>query len=223
MPERLRPRRLRGDDGFTLVEMITVMIVFSVVLGLVFPAVVLVQRKVSDLDATASSVAEVRIALQNMDRQARSGNVLYSPAAETTTGCTGNAAQNAGTCMRIFTQANGLQKCVQWQVIPDAAGSATSTLRTRSWEQDWVTSPVGAVSGWQVVARGLVTPGSDGTPRYPFVLQGAGTPYQARLLDVRLEATDKRRRAPTVLTSSLSGRNTNYGYDPGVCSPVPPA
>jgi hypothetical protein len=57
---------------------------------------------------------------------------------------------------------------------------------------------------------------------YPFTLQG-GAAYNARLLDVRLEAYDTRRKAGDVIQSSLSGRNTTYGYDSAQCTPVPPA
>jgi prepilin-type N-terminal cleavage/methylation domain-containing protein len=215
---RLRRMR-RSDEGFSLVELLTVMLLFSLVMGVVFPAVILVQRKVNDLEDTASSVGEVRLALQTIDRQARSGNVLYSPAAEATTGCLGDTATNAGTCMRIYTQANGLQRCVQWQVRP--VGDGTAELRSRSWSEDWTTT--GNVSGWNVISRGLEVPSATSPATMPFRLQGADTVYDSRLLDVRLAAIDERRGEPTLIQGSLSGRNTNYGYDPGVCSPVPSA
>lgn len=210
----------RGDAGLTLVELLTTMIIFSLAMAVVFPAVILVQRKVNDLEDTASSVSEVRLALATIDRQARSGNVLYSPAAEATTGCTGDTATNAGSCMRIYTQANGLQRCVQWQVLADGSGRAV--LRSRSWAENWTATP-GSVSGWVVIARDLEVPDAASPATLPFRLQGADTVYDSRLLDVRLAAIDERRGTPTVLEGSLSGRNTNYGYDPGVCSPVPTA
>lgn len=212
-------RRVRGDAGLTLTELLTTMIVFSLAMAVVFPAVILVQRKVNDLEDTASSVGEVRLALATIDRQARSGNVLYSPAAEATTGCSGDTATNSGSCMRIYTQANGLQRCVQWQVLADGSGNAV--LRSRSWAEDWTTT--GVVSDWSVIARDLEVPDAATPATLPFRLQGADTVYDSRLLDVRLAAVDERRGTPTVLQGSLSGRNTNYGYDPGVCSPVPSA
>lgn len=214
-----RLRRTRGDAGLTLTELLTTMIVLSLAMAVVFPAVILVQRKVNDLEDTASSVGEVRLALATIDRQARSGNVLYSPAAEATTGCVGDTATNAGSCMRIYTQANGLQRCVQWQVLADGSGNAV--LRSRSWAEDHITT--GVVSGWSVIARDLEVPDATTPATLPFRLQGADTVYDSRLLDVRLAAVDERRGTPTVLQGSLSGRNTNYGYDPGVCSPVPTA
>lgn len=214
---RLRKPR-RGDLGYTLVEMLAVISVFGLVMALAVPGIVLVQRKTADLQITANSVSELRIAIQTMDRQSRSGNVLYSPSDEPalTAGCQA-VGTNAGTCMRIYTQSNGDQRCVQWQVIPNPADTTTSVLRSRSWAQNWVAT--GNYSGWSVVARGLGRPAS----KAPFTLQGADTVYDSRLLDVHLEAIDTRRGQPNVISSSLSGRNTNYGYDPGVCTPVPPA
>ncbi len=215
----LRTARPRGDAGFTLTELLTTMIVLGIAMAMVFPAVILVQRKVNDLEDTASSVGEVRLALATIDRQARSGNVLYSPAGETTTGCLGSTATNSGSCMRIYTQANGEQRCVQWQVLAD--GTGTAELRSRSWSQNWTTT--GNVSDWSVIARDLEVPTAATPATLPFRLQGADTVYDSRLLDVRLAAVDERRGTPTVIEGSLSGRNTNYGYDPGVCLPVPAA
>lgn len=216
-----RPRRpgtrVRGSDvGLTLVELLTAMLVFSLAMAVVFPAVILVQRKVNDLEVTSTSVGSLRVALQTIDRQARSGNVLYSPAAETVPGdCVGDITLNAGTCMRIFTQSNGQRQCVQWQVLD--VGDGTADLRTRSWEQG---APALATA-WSSIARGLEVPEATDPASLPFRLQGAGTAYDSRLLDVRLVALDERRGTPNVIQGSLSGRNTNYGYDPGVCEPVP--
>jgi len=202
----------------TLVELMVSMSVFSLCMAIVFGAVILVVRKSNDVQKSAGAVSELRLALSQMDRQVRSGNVLFSPAGETTTGCTGDTTTNSGTCMRVFTQANGPEKCVQWQVLADPADStgATKILRTRSWTTDWVDT--GSYTAWSTVARGLTLAGGN-----PFTLQGASTPYRERLLDVTLSALDSRRHTSVVITSSMSGRNTNYGYSAGQCTPVPPA
>lgn len=57
----------------------------------------------------------------------------------------------------------------------------------------------------------------------PFTLLGASTPYNERSLRVHLQTLDKRRDEPISITSTLTGRNTSYGYDSGECLPVPPA
>ena len=209
---RKRARRA-GDDGITLVETLVTMAVFSIAVVVVFQALITVQRQTGDLESTANAVSQTRLALAQIDKQVRSGNVLYSPADEPVglPSCTAPVGTTSGTCMRVYTQTNGPQKCVQWQLLEEVAGSGVAILRSRSWTLDLTT-----VSGWGTVARGL------NYTTTPFTLQGGTTIYKSRLLDVRLEALDPRRAAPpVVIDSSLSGRNTNYGYDVGLCSPVP--
>ncbi len=203
MPDGLR-RRLdgnRGDDsGLTLIELLVSMALFSGVLAAVYGVLISVQRQSSDLQARETSVGNARLALEQMDRQIRSGNVLYDPATEA-----------LPLSMRVYTQADGDARCVQWQVE-----ASTRTLRSRAWSSTWVTD--GDVGAWSVVARGLVNTTS------PFTLQGGSTQYSSRLVDIKLLVTDpKAGGRPIEVQTSLSGRNTQYGYDPGICSPAPAA
>jgi len=215
--DRLAARADGEDSGVTLVELLVCMIVFSIAMAIVTQAVIKVQTYARDVQGSADANSEARLALADIDRQVRSGNVLFSPANETTpTTCTASGT-DAGTCMRVYTQANGLERCVQWQLIADSSKPGTSVLRSRSWSPDWQTD--GKYTEWTIKARNLV-----GTPSTaPFTLQGAVTSSSSRYLEVRIEAKDPRRSGSVVLTSALSGRNTNYGYDAGLCSPAPPS
>jgi prepilin-type N-terminal cleavage/methylation domain-containing protein len=225
MRSRLDAVRRNGDEGFSLIELLVSMIVFGISIGMVYAAAIAIEGRTSKVEASAEAVSQVRQALAQMDRQVRSGNVLYAPGneasgADATAGCTTPTSPenlNKGTCMRVYTQANGAERCVQWRLRPDTTTPGRALLESRSWQPAWQTLGAGSVSDWDSVARGL-----SAAPD-PFTLQGGGTAYGARLLDVRLEAVDPRRGDPVVLTSSLSGRNTNYGYDAGQCTPVPPA
>lgn len=212
-------RKAPADAGITLIETLVSMAVFSIAISMVYSAVILVAGKTRDVEGSAEAASQVRQALAQMDRQVRSGNVLYSPANEALP-CTGSVSTSSGTCMRVYTQVDGQARCVQWQVLADPAVPGTSLLRSRSWGPDY--TPGGPTSGWGTVARGLVSSASVD----PFALAGGGGggAYGPRLLNVRFEAVDERRAGvPTLITSSLSGRNTNYGYDGGQCTPVPPA
>ena len=200
---QLRLRRSRGDQGVTLVEMLISMTIFAVVLAITYSILITIQLQTRDETARADSVGDARIALQQIDRQVRSGNVLYNPANETALGFP--------MSMRIYTQANGEQRCVQWQVF-------NGTLRSRSWSPTWQTD--GLVSDWGVVAHNVVNTGSE----QPFALQGGATAFGSRLVDIGLKVKSPQSDGkPIDVTSSLSGRNTAYGYDPGVCSPIPAA
>ena len=224
MLERIRQTGRSRDEGTSLIKLLVSMIVFGIALGMIYTIVVLVQTKTGKVEASANAVSELRQGLAQIDRQVRSGNVLYAPGNEAegparTAGCTTPVGKpDSGTCMRIYTQADGDARCVQWQVRPDVDRPGTAELRSRSWLPSWQTSGSGSVTGWRVDARGLsVAPAVS-----PFTLVG-GSAFGARLLAVHFEAVDPRRALPIVITSSLSGRNTNYGYDAGQCTPVPAA
>lgn len=194
-------RRARGgqsDAGVTLVELLITMIIFSLVMAMTYGVLITVQRQTKDQIARADAVGDARLALQQIDRQVRSGNVLYNPSTEP-----------LPLSMRIYTQANGDQRCVQWQVVG-------GLLRSRSWSPTWTTD--GLVGDWGVVARNVVN--TSASP--PFALQGGSTAYGSRLVDISLQVKSPDSGGePINVTSSLSGRNTAYGYDPGVCTPVP--
>jgi hypothetical protein len=185
-----------------------------------------VQHQTTDTIALSDNVGQARLALQQIDRQVRSGNVLYSPANEAsdqtngTAGCYGftiapSTVGNAGNCMRVYTQANGDNRCVQWRV-------SGGDLATRSWPPDWQVS--GGVTGWRTVARNIVNTDDVNSATQPpaFLLQGATSSYGTRLVDIvfQVKSTDQNGQPVTVQTA-LSGRNTQYGYDPSVCTPVP--
>lgn len=213
-----RGRDRRDDAGFTLTEMLVAMMVFAIAIAMVTTALIKVQKYTADVQGSADANFQLRQSIAVIDRQVRSGNVLYSPANETSPSTCTASGTDAGTCMRVYTQANGMQRCVQWQVINDAAHPGTQMVRSRSWSPTWATDNI--FTSWKTDARGLVA-----TPSQPaFTLAGAVNTYSSRFLVVRFEAKDPRRHgSPAVITTSLAGRNTNYGYDSGLCSPAPPA
>jgi prepilin-type N-terminal cleavage/methylation domain-containing protein len=202
----------RDERGVTLIETLIAMTIFATVVGLVMGVLVDALRGVQQVQARTDAIDQSRLALANIDRQVRSGDVLYNPAADPDTTAAAMSVPSSRTWqMRVFTQANGMQRCVQWQVIG-------GVLRTRSWTPTWRTD--GLVSPWKVAARGVVN-----TPtQTPFALRGGGSTsaYQSRLLDVSLYVqTSSKGGAPVLVTSSLAGRNTIYGVDAGICTPVP--
>jgi prepilin-type N-terminal cleavage/methylation domain-containing protein len=216
----LRRREASNDDsGFTLTEMLVSMIVFGLAIAMVYTALLKTLSYTQDVQGSAAANFELRQSIAVIDRQVRSGNVLYSPANETTPSTCTPSGTDAGTCMRVYTQANGMERCVQWQVLADPDHTGTNMLRSRSWSPDWQTD--GNYTPWATEARGLLAAPSTA----PFTLQGAVNAYSSRYLVVRFEARDPRRgdASPAVITTSLSGRNTNYGYDGGMCNPAPPS
>jgi hypothetical protein len=191
--------------------------VFAVAMAMIMTAVIAVMKVTDEARGASDAAFATRQALATIDRQVRSGNVLFSPADEVNYLSTcQDLGTNKGSCMRIFTQANGAEKCVQWQVVADGSGTGTHQLQMRSWETTWQSG--GDVSGWGVVARDLTMASA------PFELDvGPGNIYGERLLKVHLVARNADSGRDEAIDASISGRNTNYGYTGSPCTPVPPA
>ena len=182
------------------------MIIFSVVIAGAYAALLMVQTQTADTVGRADAVQQAKLAVAQMDRQVRSGNVLYDP--------TGEAALGYPMSMRIYTQANGDEKCVQWQITG-------GVLKMRSWSPQWQTDHV--VSAWSTAARDVANQ-SGVTGDVPFSLSGGATPYSARVVNITLWLKNaKSKGARYEVMTSLAGRNTIYGYDTSTCNPIPPA
>lgn len=194
--------RARGDGGLTLVELSIAMVVSSVVGAAAVLGITTVMGTQRDIRERADAQQQAQLAADQIASQVRSGNVLYQP----------TSTASAWSLM-VYTQANGAQKCVEWEV--DKAGG---DLTTRSWTPDWnLNSQVdaGEVSDWRVVARGLV----NGSTVDPFEVPSAA-PYGSRLLNIDLRLDDGTAGGLEV-GASATGRNTQYGYDNDVCEVKP--
>ncbi len=214
----LRALLRRDDRGLTLSELLVAMIVFGVAMAMIMGAVLATLRVTKGADAAGDAAFSTRQALAIIDRQVRSGNVLFSPADEAAylPAICSSMGTDAGNCMRIYTQSNGDEKCVQWAVVPDSGDPSTYQLQMRSWRADWQTT--GIVDEWGVSARGLLL---DEAP-FQLVLAKPGDPYSARILDLHLVAKNAENGHDVSIDASISGRNTTYGYSGAQCLPVPP-
>jgi type II secretory pathway pseudopilin PulG len=195
----------RGEGGSSLPELLVVIGLLGVVLSMVLAVLVSFQRTENTVNIRSQTNDQARLAAEQIDKQVRSGNVLYDPALEGSNAGSGIAA---GFSMRIYTQANGVERCVQWRVT---GGS----LQARSWSQGWQTDH--QVSGWRTVATNIVN--GAGSP--PFSLDTT-TGFGSRLINVDLFANVRSDTGSNVEAKvSVTGRNTQYGYDPVVCNTIP--
>ena len=214
MPAIARFRvRVDDDRGMSLVELLVSMFILSIVL-LVFGSVLAsVQRGIVRQDNLTRTLDQARLALQQLDREIRSGNVLYDPAAEggsqaTCTGCVGYYT------LRIYTPANAdttsTYYCTIWKI--DASGN----LMTRQWPPD----QIGNVTPWRTVATGLVNRTLSET-----AFQLDADPLKgSRTLNITLAVNNDYTHFPSQtvrVQAALTGRNTSYGFPTGICSTTP--
>lgn len=205
-----RPRR-NDDGGFSLLELLVVMGIFAGLLTIVFSVLLTVQQQTRDSLGRNAQTQQAKLGLSQIDRQVRSGNVLTVP---------GDVLAEAGELprsLRVYTQTDGVRRCVQWQVNE-------GTLRFRSWDPTWNEAGGGDVEAWQVVARELVDDAliDSGVAPDPFTRDSSvGSQDQSVTVRLWLQAEEADGR-PVEVTTVLFGRNTVYGYPSDICSPVPP-
>lgn len=194
------PSLRRPESGATLVEVSVTLVVLSLLSAMVLAVLDVVQRGVVKAEGRSRSVDEARLAARQIDRQIRSGNVLYTP-------------ESGGMALRVYTQANGEQKCVQWRL-------AGRQLQWRSWATTWATD--GNVSPWRVAADDVVN--AAVSPAVPlFALDTSQPEFGQRVMRIAILAKDDAGSGGQARVDlSVTGRNTlSYGSST-VCNDIPP-
>jgi type II secretory pathway pseudopilin PulG len=161
----------------TLVELSMVVALLGVVvasiLGVLYSAQTNLNREIS----RSNSNDQIRLAAQELDREIRSGNVLYDPSTENYP--TGDVYP--GMSLRVYTQTNyptrGDERCVQWRI------TSTGDLQQRSWDPNWQSSPSTLVYPWRIVASNL----TNRTDNVAAFVRPAGT---LNVVNITLRAND---------------------------------
>lgn len=194
------PDAAEADQGFTLIELMFVLFLMTVVFALCLNSLVSLQQNVVTTDSRTQALDQVGLAVQQIDREVRSGNIFYAPT-------------NNGMTMLIYTQANGNQRCVQWQVNGNL-------LQSRSWTQTWQTDGSPTVVPWSTIATGVTN--ATTSPQTPAF--ATPTAYGNRILNIDITTDNTTSRSGgSEVTDSVEGRNTVYGYSATSCSTPYPA
>lgn len=202
-----------SDGGYTLVEALVVMMIFGVVFAIIMGVLIQVSYSAADNMTRVSQVRNAELGLMQIDRQVRSGNVILDPVNETKT----DAGVEPGSSLRVFTQTDGVHQCVQWRV--NMHDDDRGVLEFRSWDPNWEELGFEATE-WAVVARDLV-PDPNGSQ--PFTrTRPSDTSAEMSSVDVAIFVQAERTRsAATAVRTTLTGRNTVYGYPIDRCDNVP--
>jgi prepilin-type N-terminal cleavage/methylation domain-containing protein len=211
-----RTRRLAGEDGMTLVELMISMLILSMVLLAFLTIIPLIQTAFNREANRSSSNDQARLAVEELDREIRSGNLLYDPANEVADPAHGIVPYMS---LRVYTQANADSRipgtrCVQWRIYQDK-------LWRRAWEPNW--APGDVVEGWRIVATGIVN--NSVTPAVNAFQLDADPAKGGRTLTITIlsrTSTSSGSSTPVQINESVTGRDTEYGYPSQVCSTIPP-
>jgi prepilin-type N-terminal cleavage/methylation domain-containing protein len=218
----LRLRRARTEEGMTLVEVLVAMFIMSIVVLVFTNVLASVQRGVAREDSLSQTLDQARLALQQIDREMRSGNVLYDPALENAPGGVTSCSSDCQPqyTLRVYTQSNADTRavsgtsgyrCVLWKI-------SGQKLMTRWWPP---LDPSDA-STWRVVATGIVN--RDLSPKEPAFALDSDPLKGGRTLNIKFAVnSDLTHRSTQTarIQASLTGRNTSYGYPGNVCLQTP--
>jgi type II secretory pathway pseudopilin PulG len=199
----------------TLIEITIVVGLLGVVIASLLSVLYSAQASLDRQISRSSSNDQIRLAVEEIDREVRSGNVLYDPATEVY--ASGDVA--AGMSMRVYTESNaptrGGWKCVQWRI------TSAGQLQQRSWDPSWQTSPSTLVSGWRIVATNL-TNRTDNVAAF-----SRSSPTAVNIVNINLRANDDATgsKGSTVnVQDSVTGRNQLF-FPPSThaeCGPTTP-
>lgn len=203
----------------TLVELMVVLSILSIVL-VIFGTVLLgIQRAVNRQSDRSGSNDQARLAIEEMDKEIRSGNVLYDPSLTGPGHPWSDDAPNQifpGMALLIYTQTNAVtrnpgNRCVQWRITG-------GQLQRRDWTTTWQTD--GLVTTFRVVADHIVNQPPSTTAAFaldPDPNKGGRTIVVTFLVNQNAKSGQN-----VAIQASISGRNTEYGYPSNVCSTIPP-
>lgn len=199
----------------TMVEMAVALGLLSVVLTIFLTMLVSIQSALSRQTSRSQSNDQARIAVQELDREIRSGNVLYDPSAE-------NDPTHfiyPGMALRIYTQANAPtretaslpgERCVQWRIKYSTATSAYQ-LQRREWAQSGGFPVSGSDTPWQVIVSSVMNRAVS--PQKP----AFSVDPNKRIVNIALLANNNSQRGNVVeLDTTVEGRNTTYQF-PNEC------
>ncbi len=180
-----------GDDaGYSVAEVMVTSAVLATALAIVFSVLVQGQTVVSRQQVRSETIDQAHLAMAQIGRDVRSGNVIASP---------GPVGGTAGMEVRVYTQTRGQPLCVQYQV-------AGEQLQRR-------TRPPGVVNAalwpttWEVVASGVVNAAEQ--PAVPAFSRS----FDKQTLNVALVMNKAERSEGRVrLDHVITGRNTKF-YD----------
>ena len=205
--ERAR-EALHRQHGMTLAELMIAMGILSVVLLVFTSTLASVQNIVLKENTRSRLNNEARLVLQSIDRNVRSGNLLYDPASEV-----GNDPYDVGASgymFRVYTQAKhqpvDAPRCALW-LIDDQ-----QQVKYR-W---WPALDPAAATDWRVIATGVVNR-DLGEPA--FLLGGDGRTINVNFFVNANLSNDP--SATQAFEASLTGRNTSFGYPINVCEDLP--
>jgi prepilin-type N-terminal cleavage/methylation domain-containing protein len=188
------PRRSGDDEGFTLIEMIVAMSIFSVILAIFASAITDWTKDVVKTSRVSDQTSTGRVVFNLLDKQVPSAAAVNRP-----------VLVGTDWYVEMETDATSPNTCIQWRMR-----TATHLLQWRTWATN--TGTIAATPAWRTVDQYAVLSKdpTTGLTIQPFALAVPDGTYQNQRLTVNV--SEQRSAGPvtqvratfTVLNSSSS-------------------
>lgn len=185
------------------------LLVLGVVMGVFMTVVSSLQMATARQQGRVERNDDARLALAQLDREIRSGNVLSDPSLES------NVSDDVvpNMSLRIYTQAdapnrNPGNQCAQWRITK-------GTIQTRRWAKGNFNT---TVTPWWTVASNIVN--RTVSPPIPAFTRDSTLLYARRMIRIRLVVDRPDDAAkPEEFDMSITGRNTDQkGIAQDICA-----
>jgi prepilin-type N-terminal cleavage/methylation domain-containing protein len=212
---RAMRRVTKGEGGFTLVEVMVSLVVMGVVATAMTRFLITSQNVVLTETLRSQTLDQARLAMDEIDKEIRSGSILYDPSLDDGISCGGYTCTQFQS-LRVYTQTYGNTRtppnqCVQWLL----------TTNDQLLRRAWAPGAASSLNGWHVIATGIVNRDPTATDGSTYATFWFNTPTQNRTIEVQLYVDANKgdpRSKPIFLQNAISIRNYASG-DP--CTPIP--
>lgn len=166
-----RSGQAKPDQGMGVIELVTAMAIFSVVLVVFIGGLISMARTTARATSVADASDDLRRTFHALDKQVRYSSSINRP---------GTGSSGSWYVEFVATALPDGQEslCTQWRFDPTA-----QTLAYRTWRD----VSVATVSDWKVVAYDLTNDIAGGD--LPFVFDAAGGVYNRQRLTVSMQVT----------------------------------
>lgn len=208
---RMRLDDPREQSGFSLIELVVAMTIFTIFIGLFLTAVVGLTRGTTRAKLTAETSSGVLLVFQNIDRQVRYADAITIPG----TGSSGARYRYVEFRTPAESTREGVAKCTQWRF-----DSVEGTIASRQWPA----STFASATAWSTKVDTVI---DSSTTDYPFELvkaaAGASTKQQ---LVLTIDAGNESLNAGASISTNYIARNSSLssptntdvpGGSPSIC------
>lgn len=203
--------RRRPDGGYTLIELIVAMSLFSFLIAVFMSGIVQMSKSTVRVQNVTGASDEARRAFDRMDRQLRYAAAVNRP---------GRTGDDWYLEFQITATGTSAAVCTQWRLV-----DGTDQLQYRTWPDE--VSPT--ASGWITVANHVA---NDPDTEQPFTFEPADATYTRQrvtlFLDVsngqpggaQVEATFVARNTSTATQTNADSSPVDGASDSPVCTQV---